>query len=91
MLRAHAAAGRIPTAPPLPPLHLHLVGRGNVEHLALPPEVEAVTTVHFNQPYPDYYEQVGFPLFSPSLSLCLAQIPRCIAHACARRTSQMEA
>jgi hypothetical protein len=59
MLKAHTVSGQLPTKPPLPQLHLHLVGRGNVDHLQLPKEVKALTTVHFNEHYPAYYEQVG--------------------------------
>ncbi|GBF95428.1 hypothetical protein Rsub_08390 [Raphidocelis subcapitata] len=58
MLRDHAARGELPTRHPLPPLHLHLVGRGAVEHLGLPAEVAPLTTVHFNEKYPDYYERI---------------------------------
>lgn len=59
MLRDHAARGELPTRHPLPPLHLHLIGRGAVENLGLPEEVAPLTTVHFNEKYPDYYERVG--------------------------------
>lgn len=58
MLKGHIARGDVPTKPPLPALHLHLVGRGLVEQLQLPQEVKALTTLHFNQRYPNYYEQV---------------------------------
>jgi hypothetical protein len=58
MLRARKAAGQLPTRYPLPPLHLHLVGKGRVEQLHLPPDVAGLVTVHFNLAYRDYYEQV---------------------------------
>jgi hypothetical protein len=59
MLTARLARGDLPTRPPLPPLHLHLVGRGSVAALALPEAVKSLTTVHFNERYPQYYEQVS--------------------------------
>lgn len=59
MLRVHIARGHLPTKPPLPPLHLHLVGRGLVDMLNLPEGVKFLTTVHFNERYPEYYERVS--------------------------------
>ncbi|KAI8468518.1 MAG: hypothetical protein J3K34DRAFT_477893 [Monoraphidium minutum] len=58
MLQARAARGQLPTRPPLRPLRLHLIGRGVVEHLGLPGDVESLATVHFNELYAEYYEQI---------------------------------
>lgn len=58
-MAAARAAGSIPTSPPVKPFHLHLVGRGDVKTLGIPPSVANMTTVHFNLRFPEYYEQVG--------------------------------
>ena len=49
---------RLPADPRLPELRLHLLGRGHVEALGLPPAVAASAQVHFNADYPDYYEAI---------------------------------
>lgn len=52
------AAGAVPTQPPVRPLHLHLVGRGNVSELKMPQAVQDHITVHFNLRFTEYYDQV---------------------------------
>jgi len=61
MLKSHAGQLRTQPPAPAPPLHLHLVGRGVVGQLKLEEGVRNLTTLHFNQRYPEYYEQVGGP------------------------------
>lgn len=53
------STGTLPTTPPAKPFHLHLVGRGDVKTLGIPPAVSNMTTVHFNLKFPQYYDQVG--------------------------------
>jgi hypothetical protein len=53
------STGMLPTAPPVKPFHLHLVGRGDVKTLGIPPAVANMTTVHFNLKFPQYYDQVS--------------------------------
>jgi hypothetical protein len=53
------AAGTVPTEPPVRPLHLHLVGRGDVNMLKMPEGVQNHITVHFNLKFQEYYDQVG--------------------------------
>lgn len=51
-------AGTIPTEPPVRPLHLHLVGRGDVNMLKMPKGAQNHTTVHVNLKFQEYYDQV---------------------------------
>jgi hypothetical protein len=84
MLQARLAAGDLPTAPPLPPLHLHLIGRGAVEALKLPAAVKGLTTVHFNERYPQYYERVRAAWGRGRRVLCSGPCPgvkRCLSGA----------
>jgi hypothetical protein len=53
------STGMLPTTPPARPFHLHLVGRGDVKTLGIPPAVANMTTVHFNLKFPQYYDQVS--------------------------------
>lgn len=52
------STGTLPTTPPAKPFHLHLVGRGDVKTLGIPPAVSNMTTVHFNLKFPQYYDQI---------------------------------
>lgn len=58
-------AGAVPTQPPVRPLHLHLVGRGNVSALNMPEAVHNHTTVHFNLRFTEYYGQVRWVSSKP--------------------------
>lgn len=53
------AQGILPTQLPVRPLHLHLLGRGDVANLRMPADIKNDTTVHFNLRFPQYYDQVS--------------------------------